>query len=403
VRAVHSNIGVANDGFDYIDGGGNNNGTLTTPKIPTFDTGGLANNGGLTKTIALQSSDTVAIDNGENPLGLTYDERDQAPYFRVWGLHADIGAYESKPAGLTGSPTISTVDMNGGATQRSRVLDIEITFDQHVELPSDATTAFKLSRQSDSKGPNLSAVVDDSGSGTVVTLTFTGGDAYDHRSLDDGLYTLVASASKISSGNFDGNANGIAGDDYTKVGTVGNTFFRLFGDFDADGMVSGKGSADYDEFVAEYYTGSVPFDWDDSGLVGLADYTHYKASIGTHGSKFGLPTIVTFSISSTFALYPHPHNIRAASRLAHDFRIGSTLPLQHIHVFDTDRPTAAVDRDNDRQTDRGFRRCNHEHEGRKSLPRHVRRLYVTPEGNQVNVDGVQHQLDAHQDGNRVAP
>jgi hypothetical protein len=52
----------------------------------------LANNGGATRTQALQA-DSAAIDAGGNPLALTSDQRG-APYARVVGAAADIGAFE---------------------------------------------------------------------------------------------------------------------------------------------------------------------------------------------------------------------------------------------------------------------------------------------------------------------
>jgi len=54
--------------------------------------GPLAANGGPTRTHALPD-DSPAIDAGENPLGSAYDQRG-APFARVYGAAADIGAYE---------------------------------------------------------------------------------------------------------------------------------------------------------------------------------------------------------------------------------------------------------------------------------------------------------------------
>ena len=52
----------------------------------------LANNGGLTQTHALKA-DSPAIDAGNNAIGRNYDQR-RAPYARVVGAAADIGAFE---------------------------------------------------------------------------------------------------------------------------------------------------------------------------------------------------------------------------------------------------------------------------------------------------------------------
>jgi sugar lactone lactonase YvrE len=54
----------------------------------------LADNGGPTLTHAL-SADSPAIDAGNNTAGLAYDQRG-APFARVYGAKADIGAYEAQ-------------------------------------------------------------------------------------------------------------------------------------------------------------------------------------------------------------------------------------------------------------------------------------------------------------------
>ena len=55
----------------------------------------LANNGGPTKTHALDPT-SPAIDKGANPSNLVSDQRDTG-FLRVFGAHADIGAFESQP------------------------------------------------------------------------------------------------------------------------------------------------------------------------------------------------------------------------------------------------------------------------------------------------------------------
>ena len=98
VSAIHSMIGIADDGgWTFSANTSNQNGTLAVPRDPHFVTVGgvvaLANYGGSTKTLAL-ASNSDAIDNGDNTLGLTYDQRDTG-YPRVNGIRADIGAYET--------------------------------------------------------------------------------------------------------------------------------------------------------------------------------------------------------------------------------------------------------------------------------------------------------------------
>jgi hypothetical protein len=76
-------------------------GTAAGPIDPRL--GALADNGGPTHTCALRS-DSPAVNGGLNALGLTTDQRG-APYARVVGVAADIGAFEfgAGPAGPKGT------------------------------------------------------------------------------------------------------------------------------------------------------------------------------------------------------------------------------------------------------------------------------------------------------------
>ena len=136
---------------------------------------------------------------------------------------------------------------------------IRVTFDQHVTLPANPADAFRLIRQTDGAVVTLSAVVDDSGSGTVVTLTFTGG-AVQGVSLADGRYQLTVLAADVlnANGALDGAGTGLAGVDYhSPADTVGGGsgqlhLFRLFGDANGDGVVD---AIDLGQFRAAFNTG----------------------------------------------------------------------------------------------------------------------------------------------------
>jgi hypothetical protein len=172
-------------------------------------------------------------------------------------------------------PVITGIVINGGATQRSRVLSVQVNFDSHVTFTGTAAAAFELRRQSDSALPALIASVDDSGTGTVVTLTFSGSTAVDSSSLADGRYTLTAFASKISNtfGSLDGNADGAGGDDYTLVGDTTNKLFRLFGDADGSGQVT---SSDFLAFRLAFLSSSAAFDYNGSGSVDSSDFLAFR-------------------------------------------------------------------------------------------------------------------------------
>ena len=66
----------------------------------------------------------------------------------------------------------------------------------------------------------------------------------------------------------------------------------------------------------------------------------------------------------------------------------------------------AIDRDDNRQADRRFRRRHNEHEGGEGIAIQQQvgaGFAVAPKGDQVDIDRVKHQLHGHQHSYRVAP
>src|SRR5207237_978541 len=167
-----------------------------------------------------------------------------------------------------------------GAIQRSRVTSAAVTFTQIVTLPATPASAFQLIRQSDSAPVTISAVVDNSGPGTVATLSFTGG-AVNGNSLADGRYTLTVLAGSVSSvaGQLDGNGDGTGGDNYSLVGAPGAApnLFRFFGDANGDGTVAAN-----DFIVFRQYFGGVNdiFDFDGDGSVSANDFIQFRQRFG---------------------------------------------------------------------------------------------------------------------------
>lgn len=182
----------------------------------------------------------------------------------------------------TGLPPtkVSSVIVNGGVVQRSRVTSLDVNFDQTVTLPANAAAAFQLTRQSDGASVGLAAAVSNSGAGTKVTLTFIGG-AVDSGSLADGRFTLKILAGSVtnSNGTLDGNASGTSqgspNDDYSVVGTPsgGPKLFRLFGDSDASGLIDAK---DFVGFRVVFGSSSASFDFDNDGSVSANDFLEFR-------------------------------------------------------------------------------------------------------------------------------
>jgi hypothetical protein len=238
VKASRSLIGSPL-GFGYVDQGGN----IPTGTPPQLDG----------SYVPLLTS--PLINAGANPANLTNDVRGTG-FARVRGKATDIGAYENQnvPA------TVSSVTINGGAAQRSRLYSVTVAFDRVLDLSGNP---FRVARQSD--GLPLTFTV--TTAGTSATLTFTGATP-----VPDGRYTLQLLAAAIP-GGFDGNGDVTPGDDYTLAGTPQNGLFRLYGDSNGDGRVD---STDFLAFRLGLSANNPIFDADGDGLVGAADFLQFR-------------------------------------------------------------------------------------------------------------------------------
>src|SRR5215210_229707 len=79
------------------------------------------------------------------------------------------------------------------------------------------------------------------------------------------------------------------------------------------------------------------------------------------------------------------------------------LPLHEVYFVHVHRSARAVHRQGYRQPDRYLRGGHGDHQHRVSHPRPARVRQVVRERHQREVDGVDHQLDAHKDHHGVAP
>ncbi len=256
VTANFSAVG-SNAGFTSFTGTGN------LPFGANLKLGPLADNGGPTQTHALLPG-SAALNVGNNALVSTSDQRGLP---RAVGT-TDIGAFELQPAAK-----VANVVVGDGAIQRSMVTQIKVTFDSTVVFTGNPVAAFALSRSKDSATVNLAASV----SGNDVALTITGG-AVNGKSLSDGLYTLKVLASQIGADGFDGDGNGIAGDDFALVGLPVNGLFRLFGDADGDGTVAAN---DFIQFRLALGGSSPIFDFDNDISVSAGDFIQFRLRFGS--------------------------------------------------------------------------------------------------------------------------
>jgi len=232
--------------------------------------GPLAANGGPTLTHALLPG-SPAIDAGSNPAALANDQRGSG-FARVAGAAADIGAFEVQNVA---TPPTALVQVNDGSAQRSRVTSFQVTFSETVTFPSGLAAAFQLQRTGPG-GPTGTVTLAFNQVANVITITFndatfapTGG------SLIDGLYTLTLVASKIqgAGGSFDGDGNGVGGDNQTLL------THRLFGDNDGDRDVDAQ---DFGAFRAAFGgTSNLAFDFDGDGDVDAQDFGQFRSRFGS--------------------------------------------------------------------------------------------------------------------------
>ncbi len=172
-------------------------------------------------------------------------------------------------------PRVTSLVVNGGEAQRSRVTSLTVNFNQFVSAP---LSAFELKRQLGNLPVNLSITLT-TDLFTSAKLTFTGGPV-EATSLSDGRYTFTALAAQISNANgaLDGDVNGTGGDNYIVIGNPAtNKLFRFFGDSDGDGAVAAN---DFIQFRLAFGGFSFMFDFDNDGAVAANDFIQFRLRFG---------------------------------------------------------------------------------------------------------------------------
>lgn len=272
-------IGVA-DGTNFsLTGSGNLTGAFGSALDPML--GGLAANGGPTMTHKPLTG-SPAINAGSNPAASVFDQRGTG-FLRVSGGQADIGAVEVQvPPTVAGS-----VVVNDGATQRSQVTSLTVTFSTLVNfLGGNPAPAFVLEKM-DGVNPiaTVSVVVDLSASTatqTVARLTFVGAGVETNGSLMDGRYRLTILAANVTdygAQQLDGNGDQTPGDNFT----TGATITRLFGDVSGDGFTD---NVDLIAFRAANGSDSTTGNWNAAldangdGFIDNADFIAFRQRIG---------------------------------------------------------------------------------------------------------------------------
>jgi hypothetical protein len=161
--------------------------------------------------------------------------------------------------------------------QRSVVRSIVVTFtDNATILATQLSDAFRVTRLATSKSPGPVGNVGLSVLPVGNTATITFKDAAfaptaQGKSLIDGQYSLTIVGSKLANdgGFFDGNGDGIGGDDNV------SSFFRLYGDSNGDGVVT---APDFAKFRMSFFPNfNTIFDYNGDGVVGLPELAQFRA------------------------------------------------------------------------------------------------------------------------------
>lgn len=197
----------------------------------------------------------VSTGGGLQPTGFTFD--------------GEVEDYQVTIAAVV-PPSVESVSINRGDSQRSRVEQVTVTFDSEVTAPAEA---FSVLERATGQVVDLSVSAETDQGKTIVTITFLPGPAVTPsatglHSLDDGNYELTVSGSLIASGGHPMDEDYIYGDDAV------DGFFRYYGDTDGDRDVDGQ---DYGRFALAFLRSPLDpsLDFDADGDVDGQDYGRF--------------------------------------------------------------------------------------------------------------------------------
>ena len=178
------------------------------------------------------------------------------------------------------APTLDDIQINTGESQRSRVDQLQISFDSLVDLDSDA---FTLIQRSDVDGVATGTIVAtsfstlDVGGETVVTVSFDSLTRNASGALVDGNYELTVDGSKVRTQGTDLTL----GADIVYGDVASDNFFAFYGETTGNRTVNIFDLLDFrDTYLAQ--AGGANFDasldFGDDGVVNVFDLLQYRAN-----------------------------------------------------------------------------------------------------------------------------
>lgn len=186
-------------------------------------------------------------------------------------------------------PSMGSVTLGEGSSQRSLIKDLTLTFDGPVILDAGA---FTLTQRGSAGAVTALATQTINGAGQgVVKLSFSGLHTRGSGALEDGYYQMVIDGTKIRRGQqtLDLNNDGIGGDTVTVGAAEADGFFALYGDTNGDGLV---GVAEFGQFrnafgkLSTDIGYSALFDYELDGAVGVSDFGQFRSRFGKAKLQF---------------------------------------------------------------------------------------------------------------------
>ena len=188
-------------------------------------------------------------------------------------------------------PEVQSVVIGDGASQRSMVKSLTMTFDGAMQIEDLNAGAFTVRKRGPGGGVvDTIAVASIANGRTAVTLTFVGQFVDPSGSLSDGNYELIANSSLITRNGLalDGDKNGSTGGDFlfgrdaNDQAVATDKFFRFFGDADGDADVDILDAAKFNLASKSQNAFTYLFDFDGDGKVLANDKLSFNArkSIG---------------------------------------------------------------------------------------------------------------------------
>lgn len=171
------------------------------------------------------------------------------------------------------APAVANVVIGDGTTQRSRITQLNVVFDQAISTLGSPSDAFSLQRIVDGApagNVGFNVTLSTVGNRTEALITFTS-DTFGG-SLNDGRYRLIVAAGQV-----------LAGGRFMAADSVTN-FHRLFGDANGDARVNIQ---DYGLFSLSFNLGvgepgyNAAFDFDGNGRVNIADFGQFSLRYST--------------------------------------------------------------------------------------------------------------------------